>query len=252
MDDWELVLEEFGSRSSLGEVLELLDTVSVAPHSPFWERENSVRDSGPSGNLVHELLPLPDPLFLSTHLSSPEVPWRRTASSLKVGYAGQVVARGLSLVDSMVAPAWPRKEARDFSRSFVSWRDLFVLQTVSPGSAAAVICGTDLASDERSGTESSSLACDSAMWTLSLKRAFSVTTTAIWSRTERRAFRLPCGSTVELKVASRTWCRVTRPCCPRSPAMDMFLSKAKLLKVLLLTNGSSWLSPLLSSSGSAR
>ena len=87
MDDWELVLEEFGSRSSLGEVLELLDTVSVAPDSPFWERENSVRDSGLSGNLVHELLPLPGPavtLFLSTHLSSPQVPRRRTASSLKV------------------------------------------------------------------------------------------------------------------------------------------------------------------------
>ena len=30
--------------------------------------------------------------------------------SLKLGYAGQVVARGLSLVDSMVGPAWPRKE----------------------------------------------------------------------------------------------------------------------------------------------
>ena len=68
VDTWRLVWGEIGSRSSLGEV-----TVLDAPGSPFWELENAIRDSEVSGNLAHELLPLPGPtvtLFLSTHLSS--------------------------------------------------------------------------------------------------------------------------------------------------------------------------------------
>ena len=37
-------------------------------------------------------------------------PTQAKLGSLNLGCAGQVVARGLSLVDSMVGPAWPRKE----------------------------------------------------------------------------------------------------------------------------------------------
>ena len=180
MDAWRLVWRELGSRSSLGEVLELRGIVLDAPGSPFWELENAIRDSELSGNLAHELLPLPGPavtLFLSTHLSSSVGSRRRTAAlwvsavakaincsfcagwtgrfvavscpahlseaqetclcrwydfiihflescsssvdltpsqaklgSLRLGCAGQVEARGLSLVDSMVGSAWPRKE----------------------------------------------------------------------------------------------------------------------------------------------
>ena len=47
-------------------------------------------------------------------------PSQAKLGSLKLGYAGQVVARGLSLVNSMVGLAWPRMNKRDFSRSFVS------------------------------------------------------------------------------------------------------------------------------------
>ena len=75
-DHWRLVCGELGYRSSLGEVLELLNTVWDAPGSSFW-------DSELSGKLAHELLPLPGPavtLFLSTHLSSLEGSQRRAAA----------------------------------------------------------------------------------------------------------------------------------------------------------------------------
>ena len=169
-----------------------------------------------------ELLPLPGPavtLFLSTHLSSPVGSRRRTAAlwvsavakainylfcagwtgrfvavsclahpseaqetclcrwfdfvihflescrwsvdltltqaklgSLKLGYAGQVVARGLSLVDSLVGPAWPRKEHTGL---------LPVVRFL----------------------DGESVVCDSALRILSMKRIFSVTTTANRSST---------------------------------------------------------------------
>ena len=44
------------------------------------------------------------------HSSVDLAPTQAKLGSLRLGYAGQVVARGLSLVDSMVGPAWPRKE----------------------------------------------------------------------------------------------------------------------------------------------
>ena len=83
VDDWRLVWEQLDSRSSLRVVLELLDTVSDAPCSPFREREYSVYDSEHSGNLAHELFPFPSTavtLFLLTHLFSPESSRRRTAT----------------------------------------------------------------------------------------------------------------------------------------------------------------------------
>ena len=49
----------------------------------FWELENATRDSELSGNLAHELLPLPGPavtLFLSTHPTLPVGSRRRTAA----------------------------------------------------------------------------------------------------------------------------------------------------------------------------
>ena len=55
MDDWRLVWGELGSRSSLGEVLELLDAVLDATGYPFGELENAIRDSMLSGNLAREL-----------------------------------------------------------------------------------------------------------------------------------------------------------------------------------------------------
>ena len=61
-DDWRLVWEELDSRSSLEEVLELLDTVSDAPGSPFWDREILSAIQELFGNLAHELLPLQAPL----------------------------------------------------------------------------------------------------------------------------------------------------------------------------------------------
>ena len=69
--------------SWLGEVLELMGTALDAPGSPFWELETAIRDSELSGNLAHELLPLPGPvvtLFHSTHLPSLEGSRRRTAA----------------------------------------------------------------------------------------------------------------------------------------------------------------------------
>ena len=61
-DDWRLVWEELDSRSSLEEVLELLDMVSDAPGSPFWDWEILSAIQELSGNLAYELLPLHSPL----------------------------------------------------------------------------------------------------------------------------------------------------------------------------------------------
>ena len=80
---WRLLWGELGSRSSLEQVLELLGTVWDASVSLFWELENAIRDSKLSGNLAHELLPLPGPaatLLLSAHPCSPERSRRKTAA----------------------------------------------------------------------------------------------------------------------------------------------------------------------------
>ena len=115
----------------------------------------------------------------------------------------------------------------------------------------------------RSDTKSSNVACDWTIWTLALKRTFSVTTFATWSPMERRAF--PNWSVFlvaqpwSCSVASRTWCprvlpfaacAVTRPCClhPVSNASRLEEVLGLCLKSLALctpmvtrTNGSMWL-----------
>ena len=61
----------------------MMGTALDAPGSPFWGAENAIRDSELSGNLAHELPPLPGPvvtLFHSTHLSSLEGSRRKTAA----------------------------------------------------------------------------------------------------------------------------------------------------------------------------
>ena len=148
---------------------------------PLWELENAIRDSDLSGNLAHELPPLPVPvvtLFHSTHQPSLEGSRRKTAalrvsaegkafnylfcaggqrdclsrflalftfpklknlafaggwiSSSSVDLAptppkfgsfktGHVVARGLSLVDSMDSPGWSRNGTSP-GRSFLRRR----------------------------------------------------------------------------------------------------------------------------------
>ena len=48
-------------------------------------------------------------------------PTQAKLGSLKLGYAGQVVAHGLSLVGSISVLLGHEKNTRDFFQSFVSW-----------------------------------------------------------------------------------------------------------------------------------
>ena len=123
----------------------------------------------------------------------------------------------------VVAVSCKKKNTQGFSWSFISWRDF------SESKRCLQPCGSGHLR-HRSGTSWYSIACDSAIGTLSLKRTFSVILVAQpWS----------------CCVASRTWCPraltcaacgLARLCCLPSPALDLlFLSNSKLLKLIRRT-----------------